>query len=344
MTDACTDALMPFPENDINPELPRATVGMWEWVEDFGLCPSQQSRIQLEQTQPDLWMALSYPTLDAKSLVAFSQFCAWALILDDQFDDGPVGRSASRCLAAVTDLATAVQGGASTANPLTRSFSELWPRLTVNGSPLWRRILREDIVTWLWTYYAETCDRCSGRLPTVAAYQQHRRDAGGAPMFLDLCEVAVDADLPVGVRHLPSFAELRHACAEYVGLYNDVRSYSKEVALAYGHNAVNLLMSEGAVSVSEARDVAIRMVCGCSERIVASLSQLPAQLNSASTDDRIERKALAAANAYVAMVRGNFDWHRIVPRYTDQNAVKAEGISHLQDLVCLLSEAEGLCR
>jgi (+)-beta-caryophyllene/(+)-caryolan-1-ol synthase len=214
-------SFMPFNQSGANPAVDQAGAGMREWLEDFGLCPSPAARRSIDRTRPELCVAYYYPALDPENLTLFAQFCAWAFVLDDEFDDGQIGCDPPRCERAINGLLDAFDEAPLAKGSLARAFSNLWSRLTPGRSSSWCQALRADITAWLWTYYGETVDRKSQLLPPISYFREHRRDAVGEPMFLDLAELAAGADLPEPVRRLLSIQEMKNAAAEQMGLYND---------------------------------------------------------------------------------------------------------------------------
>ncbi|MEI5102783.1 terpene synthase family protein [Streptomyces sp. PmtG] len=323
---------MPFDKTGRNPAAPEAHTRMWEWVDGYGLCPTPLSRRWLLRTAPDDCMAWYYPTLDGDSLTLFSEFCAWAFIVDDEFDDGASGRDPRACEAAVHSLLAVLHGSGPARGRLAEAAADLWDRLTPGRSASWIRTFRQDITAWLWTYYGETVDRLGRRLPAIDAFREHRRDAVGEPMFLDLCEIAARADLTDSVRFILAFRELRNAAAEQIGLYNDIWSATKERAVAYHHNSVSILAANDPQRLQDAAHAANAMVTDCVHRMVDAVRDLPAQLQAAGLDPGTRAAALATAEAYRVMVRGNYDYHYAVPRYTEPEDVDTQAPAHVANL------------
>ncbi|MGW4800557.1 terpene synthase family protein, partial [Nonomuraea sp. NPDC004297] len=214
---------MPFPERRPNPAHRRAEAGMWRWIGETGLCPTEPARANTERTMPALLMALYYPRAGAGILELLAQWTAWAFIVDDEFDDGAAGRDPATVLAAITSLVD-VMDGAPPANPLAEALAGLWQRLTARCPAAWGRVFRRDVVAWLNTYYVEAVDRIAAPVPSGADFVLHRRESVGIRTFLDGCEPALGLHPPDAVRLLPAFAAARRAACDHVGLINDIFS------------------------------------------------------------------------------------------------------------------------
>ncbi|WP_157878423.1 terpene synthase family protein [Streptomyces chattanoogensis] len=310
------DFYMPFPPLEANPAVEEAGAATWLWLDEVGICPAAATRRYLRRTQPELVTALYYPHAAPEVVALISQWTAWAFILDDEFDDGPAGSVPSLGAEAIEGIA-AVMYGAKPASPLGEALLDLWDRLVVDRSPSWRRTFRNDVSAWLWTYYAESVDRTSGRLPSIDDYQLHRLYSVGMPMYLDMCEIACGIDLPEAVRRLPALKKLRNAACQRIGLYNDLLSARKERAAAYTHNAVFLVEEDTQCTTQEAVERVNNLVTQHVKRVIAFEEQVPDQLEALGADGHLRSVVLRCVAAYRELVRGDHDYATRTRRYME---------------------------
>lgn len=318
------DFFMPFGERPISLALELAESQMWMWLDTFGLCPSSSAIQHMRRTRPEVITALYIPAADERTLPYLSQWMAWFFVIDDQFDhSGPTGKNSHRCaetirsiLAVIEEESTGPRRVGSQELPRAhRSLVDLWERLPEHLSASWRGSFREHIRDWLWSDYAETVDRATDRFPAIWEYREHRRDNVGNHMLLDLCEVTVEAELSEKARRLPSMMNLRKAAIEHTGIINDIRSLEKERANGDHRNVVLLIERNDEVSPDKAVKRAIDISSECVERMLTARRQLPEQLSAVELCDSDQKIALDVADQYLALVRGNFDYHFQTSRF-----------------------------
>ncbi|MGV9270728.1 terpene synthase family protein [Kitasatospora sp. NPDC003701] len=326
-----TDFYMPFPPAVPNPALAQAEIATWCWIDQMGICPAPANRRYLRRARPQLFPALNHPRAAPEVVALIGQWTAFAFILDDEFDDGPAGAQPSFGANAIQHL-TAIMHGAKPTNVLGEALLDLWNRLTAGRSASWRRSLRTDISKWLWTYYAETIDRMSGRLPSIDAYQLHRIDSIGMPMYLDMCEIACCVDLPEQVRQLPTWRELRDSACQVVGLYNDLLSARKERISGYSHNAVFILERNHQYSTRDAVGRVNDLVTTNVERMISLEKQALDQVATLGGEDLLP-DVLQCMTAYRELVRGDHDYHFLVQRYMQPEEEQMRDARHVSNLL-----------
>ncbi|MER6910471.1 terpene synthase family protein [Streptomyces sp. NPDC000594] len=326
-----TDFSMPFPPAGPNQSLTQAEIATWQWIDTAGICQAPANRRYLRRTQPELVSALYYPHATPEVVGLIGQWTAFAFILDDEFDDGPAGKQPSFSAEAIQHL-TEVMHGAEPTNLLSEALLDLWNRLTADRSASWRRSFRTDVSKWLWTYYAETIDRTSGRLPSIDEYQMHRIYSVGMPMYLDMCEIACAIDLPEPVRQLPAWRELRDSACQRVGLYNDLLSARKERISAYSHNAVFILEKNHQHSTPEAVRRVNNLVTTKVKKMISLEKQVLDQVATLGDEDLIP-DILQCLTAYRQLVRGDHDYAFLSQRYMQPEEEQMKGAHHVSNLL-----------
>ena len=226
---------MPIGETGVSAWLPAAERELWPWLSARGLAPGEHVRGHIRRTNPALLSARFYPAAGCGILPLLAQFCAWAFIVDDEFDEGACGRDSALSGRAVAGLLAVLEHGAAAgASPPMAALADLWGRLTARRSPGWCRQFADNIRSWLITYHQGALQHESGYAPGIEEFCRYRQLAVGMHMFLDLAEVVADIDLPDEVRYCPSVMDLRRAVAEHVAFIPDRWAVQPQPALPRG--------------------------------------------------------------------------------------------------------------
>ena len=124
---------MPIPGVGRNPAMDEAEAATWRWIDAFALAPSPQVRQRLQHGRPALGVALGFPRAPASALTLFSQYMAFLLIVDDEFDDGPAGLDMGHCQAAIGALVRVFDRGTASGPPARRAESHAPGRTTMSA-------------------------------------------------------------------------------------------------------------------------------------------------------------------------------------------------------------------
>ena len=184
---------MPIGETGVSAWLPAAERELWPWLSARGLAPGEHVRGHIRRTNPALLSARFYPAAGCGILPLLAQFCAWAFIVDDEFDEGACGRDSALSGRAVAGLLAVLEHGAAAgASPPMAALADLWGRLTAGRSAGWCRQFADNIRSWLITYHQGALQHESGYAPGIEEFCGYRQLAVGMHMFLDLAEVVAE--------------------------------------------------------------------------------------------------------------------------------------------------------
>ncbi|CAL9327880.1 terpene synthase family protein [Streptomyces sp. enrichment culture] len=304
---------MPFDPSVENPLMAQAAEKMWGWAYGHGLVRDRAARERMERTRPELWAALCYTTCDLDTLALLSEWVYWGFALDDEFDEG--GHDVQAARACVGGLDAVLHGGAPR-TALEAAFADLLARSCPGRSAGWVHQFRYGLHRYVWTLYSQTADRAASRVPTVAEFVDLRRDAIAMNLYFDLHEIDAGIDIPQPDRHLSAYRELRNAASDYIWLHNDIGSLEKEVAVGDLHNAVYILHIREDKTLQEAVDASNVLLGDHVNRILTAEDELTRLSDNPPHAGQARIALQRCAQDYRRIVRGDFDYHGQVRRYT----------------------------
>jgi hypothetical protein len=176
-------------------------------------------------------------------------------------------------------------------------------------SVAWRARFVNHVEEYLDGTVWESGNRATGRLPAVAEYRRMRRHSAATEMFFDLIEPIHAIELPFDVLSDPDYLAMRHAGGTVIGLFNDLISWRKEVAVGDLHNIVFIVQQERRLSLPEAVHAAVAEHDAQMTQFVAARDRL--------AKGRWGADPTVAADAadIVHWIRGNLDWSLESGRY-----------------------------
>ncbi|QKW53627.1 terpene synthase family protein [Streptomyces buecherae] len=327
---------MPLPEYGTSPAMAAVEKDQWEWAERFNLLPTKAVRDHMRRTRPHYCTSLYFPHADFERLVAPNRYMLWAFRVDDILDDAIVHQDEAAVAEFTGELIAVSLGTRSPQREIARAMADVLDDLGVGRSPAWRRLLAEENVRWLERYVIEIKASRAGRVMPLHEYLTHRRYSVGELNFLYFEEYVRGIDLPTPVRFLPAMRHARNLAAEWVGIYNDVRSSEKEKALGYPHNAVLMAQKWLHCSADRATDAVNTLADGLLKQFEAALGAVPGQLCMLPENTpQVTQDVRNVVEGYRHLVRGNWDYPLTTPRYveTDDYIPSAHATSRRPDWI-----------
>ncbi|WP_035850873.1 terpene synthase family protein [Kitasatospora azatica] len=280
---------------------------MYRWARAAGLLADPVVLARMHRTGPEVFVGHCYPQAGPEQLALLCRFALWSWVIDDALEE--TAGSLAQTARAVADLTDAMDGRALDDQ---HRHDRLWParqvyaELCAGRSPGWQEAFRAESAAWLGTLVTEAA---AGRLRQPMAlgeYLAHRSLSSNIRTCMHLAEYAADIDLPQAVRNLPALAQARSLGAQWCGLYNDLRSVTRDIATGQQYNAVLIVQQQNGRGLQHAA----RQVAAIADRLLytfqSALRELPA-----------EPVYLRVAEAYRHVVRGNYDFHNSQPRYSE---------------------------
>jgi Terpene synthase family 2, C-terminal metal binding len=297
----------------LNPHADDGIEHLRQWVREYGLITASTAAQRFERAEFGRFAAMTYPTADRSGIGIIADWFAWLFLLDDQLDDGIVGKDRDAAAALLGAILGVLQG--SPADPgapaIVSCLADLWSRTTADTDDVWRKRFVDHVVAGGMAAVWEADNRVNGVVPTEASYIDKRRHTGAIYVCMDLIEIVEHVVLPDEVHSSPAFTAALDAASDVVCWTNDLYSLDKETALGEHHNLVTVSMHERGISEAEATDLTASRIA---DRLQEYLRYEPAVLAAWPAHRRELEAYLAGMRSWM---RGNFDWSAGTRRYLD---------------------------
>ncbi|WP_261557152.1 terpene synthase family protein [Frankia tisae] len=247
MTELCHTG-MPRPDFGIrvsermHPAADRIGEHVLAWAVEFGLVADAAARARLDAAGFHLAAARILPDAEQADVEVFAEWAVWLFHLDDEQDEGPMGRSPEivrETYAAITAI-TEGQPAPAAAPASVAALADLWFRTARGMSAQWRRRIRRHIHDHRDAFLAQITHRQNGTVASPEEYPALRRDDNAMFMY-DLVEVAYQTEIPPDLAATNSWTELCAASSDIIAWTNDVVSLPREAALGETTNYIIVL-------------------------------------------------------------------------------------------------------
>jgi hypothetical protein len=307
----------PFP-SQVNPYLDEARTHLAAWVRDIGLVQRDSARRRFERADFGWFAAVVYPTADRRHLELMADWFAWLFLVDDQLDDGGVGRSLEQADAAVATLLSILEdpaqieiGPAGHGLPTAvSSLADLWRRTAAGAPAQWRRRFSRHLEECLTTAAVwEAGNRVRGIVPDEQTYVEKRRHTGAIYVCMDLIDITEHLDVPEALYDAPEFTAALNAACNVVCWTNDIYSLEKERSLGEIHNLVYLVERHRGLEPEEAMAEVCAATSAETRRFLTAEREL---LQAYPGDAGLLEPYVAGMRSWI---RGNLDWSASTKRY-----------------------------
>lgn len=318
------DIYCPFPQRT-NPNVGSTRAHLDEWTLNTGLVHRDSARERFEQADFGSFVGMVYPTADSKSLDLVADWFVWLFLVDDQLDDGHLGRSPERVRDVVELMRTVIAGKEPAPLPDGRlpaavvALADLWERTTPAAAPHWRTRFGWHLTTYLMTTTTwEAGNRAAGVVPSEETYIAKRRHTGAIHVCMDLIEIVAGIEAPESIHNDSRFITALEASCNVVCWANDVYSYEKEQVLGEIHNLVHLVRHHRGYGKRQALEHVCAEVARETERFLTAEAELLAAY------PQLSWMLTPYLEGMQSWMRGNLDWSRQTPRYNPADVSQYE--------------------
>jgi 5-epi-alpha-selinene synthase len=312
--------LCPF-TSALNPGTEAAHRHTSDWAQRFGLVSSANIERQIATEQFTWLVGGFYPWAERRELELISDFTSWLFWHDDVCDETAIGEDPAG-LAEQFGWFLGVLTRRKPVRPenaFDQAFADLRDRFEA-AAPSWGWFAR--VVTSIQQYFEacvwEAVNRQENAVPSVDMFVAMRRFAGGMYIYLDFIELVLRAELPLVVRAHPEVVRLAQITNQVACWHNDVFSLHKEVAYGDVHNLVVVIAEERAISLTEARALAVKR---CNRKVAAFAATAQRVPSFGKDADRLFGRYKECLGA---LMRGNYDWSIATQRYRQSLAPQSK--------------------
>lgn len=305
----------PFPHR-VNPHVDRARTHVTRWVRRVGLVQRAYPRKRFERADFAWFAAVVHPTADASQLNLMADWFAWLFLVDDQLDDGRLGRSPGRAAEITRQMRSVLEsdsrhlGVGPDVPTAVSSLADLWQRTAPHATPEWRQRFVAHLAECLRTAAVwEAGNRVGRIIPSEETYIVNRRHTGAIYVCMDLIEVVERISVPESLYRSTLFTSALDAACNVVCWTNDVYSLAKERARGEVHNLVFLVQHHRGLD----QQTALARVRAAIEYETERFLKAEAELLAAHPDQA--RLFVPCLNGMRTWMRGNLDWSRRTQRY-----------------------------
>jgi hypothetical protein len=314
--DHCLDQILPSAfdvfQPSVNPQVDTAREHLERWVEEHRLVRKEAARRRFAHADFAWFAAVTYPTTDEEGLCLIADWFAWLFLLDDQFDDGMVGRDPERVKELMGQMAAVLvhDGGPRTGRrpAIVEALADLWRRTTPRSTPAWRHRFVGHIAEGGLAAFWEAENRVGGVVPDEAAYIVKRRHTGAIYVCMDLIEIAELAEVPARVYGDAAYQDALRSACDVVCWTNDVYSLEKELSVGEYHNLVAVVEHDHGFTREESVRYVVTAIAAEIDRFLEgegrTLTAFPGHADTAGN--------LAGMRSWM---RGNLDWSAQTKRY-----------------------------
>ncbi|EWC58124.1 Pentalenene synthase (PS) (Sesquiterpene synthase) (Sesquiterpene cyclase) [Actinokineospora spheciospongiae] len=308
-TDSLWAAFAPIPP-ECNPHVAAARDHLDRWVTEQGVVLRPLARERFTAADFGWFAAVTHPSADETGLCLIADWFAWLFLLDDQLDDGLLGRDPGRTGELLAMMFDVLRGTPPPpdAPALVGALADLWRRTAEPAGAAWRQRFVDHVIAGGMAAGWEADNRARGVVPDEQTYVERRRHTGAIYVCLDLVEVVGVGEVPGAAYADERFERALRAACDVVCWTNDLYSHDKEASLGECHNLVAVVRHGHGLDVAGALDLVTERVV---ERVADYL--------------RFERAAVEVGGPEVAgclagmrsWMRGNLDWSARTRRYRD---------------------------
>jgi hypothetical protein len=265
-------------------------------------------------------MARAHPSARVAELALATDWLTVIFALDDLLETGLVVEPARMRAGNEALLAWLSTGEADRMHkvreafgrPIAAAIADAWRRTLPRTGPAWRARFAEHVGEYLHGTVWESGNRAQGRLPSVAEYLAMRRHSAATEMFFDLIEPVHGVELPAEVVADPRYDAVRRTAGTVIGLFNDLISWRKEMAVGDRHNIVFIVGEERDLPLSAAVGAAVAEHDAQVAAFLAARDALERACGAPGAADPAVRIGLADIGHWL---RGNLDWSLESGRY-----------------------------
>lgn len=307
-------------ESAVSPWAHEAESHARSWVRAFDLVRSDRAKERFDKTAAGELAARVYASaVSSLKLATAADWIGWLFFLDDQLDEGHVGKDPAAAHAFLQPLAESLSEKPANrppdGSPLRAALSDIRRRMLPTMPVAWQRRFTRHVADYLNGCEWEAANRAHGRVPSLDEFPSRRRMAGAIWPSLDLLEFVTDEPLPDRVYGDPLFAEMCEAAADVVCWTDDVLTLDKERAHGDVHNLVIVLEHATGCTTTAAMMRASHHIDSRLADFMRCERRHPGMLDRLGVDGPGQQATQQYVTGLRNWMRGHLDWGLHTIRY-----------------------------
>ncbi|MEV4418245.1 terpene synthase family protein [Catellatospora sp. NPDC049609] len=301
--------------DDIHPDADRIGAHLQDWAKRVGLASSPHKLARQFDASFERVAARIFPALPRRDVQLYAQWVVWLFVLDDEQDEGFMGRSVTEVDEAFAELTAVVDGymPPREAAPVALVLAELWSRTTLQMSQTWRARFLQNFRRYHAAFRAQAAHRFHGTVPSLEDYPELRRYDNAMFMF-DLVEVAHRTEVPPSLANSDAWREMHAASSDITAWCNDLVSLNRDSAQGEQWNYVAVYQSATGCSQATAIRTVRNHIRARSVDLVATKNRVVAHIADCPNVENV----MAVANTVCAIPGAHYAWLRESGRHTNQ--------------------------
>ncbi|MFD5327970.1 terpene synthase family protein [Streptomyces sp. NPDC127092] len=304
----------------IHPDVNRIGERLGVWAAGVGLTDGPSEEARLRSAGFHLISSRFFSDAPAEAVELFARWVVLLFHLDDQQDEGPMGRSPDHVRAVYQAMTSVIDGDPPAARPApaVAAMADLWPRTADGLSGAWRLRFRAQFLCHRDAFLTQVTHRERATVPTRERYPALRRDANGMFMW-NLVEAALRTEVPAALADGALWREMCEASNDVTAWCNDVLSLKREIAAGEVTNYVIVLQHATGCDTATALD----QVCGHIRARYLRLTAIRAELVRpiAALPAALRGSVARIADIICAMPGTQLAWFAESGRYQDSAPV-----------------------
>jgi hypothetical protein len=300
----------PFP-SAVNPHVETIQRHSLGWAQQFQIIQGDAA-IQHFAASKFGWLAArAYPRAGYDEATIVVDWNVWLFMLDDQCDEGGIGRDPALLRAYFATLQAILRdpAGAPCVGPLALALRDVWGRMLARCTSAWRTRFLHDADAYFDACVWEAANRAQGIIPSVADYISYRPLTGALITDVDLIDLTEHIDMPDAIRLHPVVQGLTEMANNVVCWANDIISLAKELKRGDVHNLVLAIRHRDGCTLDEAILRAAQLHDAEVRRFLATQREVP------TFGPELDPDVARYVAVLRAWMRGNLDWSIDSGRY-----------------------------
>jgi germacradienol/geosmin synthase len=331
---------MPF-SAQVNPHLEAARVHTKSWSYEMGILSSVEDRLKIglwdeyrfDSMDLALFVAINNPDMTILELELVTDWCVCLFFENDYFQE--IYKRPRDLLGAKSFIqrmpafmSVDLTPPPIPTNPVERSLIDLWSRTAPNLSIESRQKASSRIQSYFNSQWWEITNIAQDRVPDPVDYIEMRRLTAAGELTFALAQYGISESIPLEFRSSRQMKVLENTAIDWIGLFNDIFSYRREIEF---EGEIN----NGVLAIKRFLDCPLQQSVNIVNNLLTArlhefehiVAELPTLFDQLNLDANTRQQCFEYVKRLEIWIAGNFVWTKKTRRYSEfpgHNLPKAE--------------------